>query len=102
MSTYIMRIFPHILSRNQVHFNLIVNSNMTFQGWGVRNITLVDGGKVSYSNPVRQSLFTFDDCMNGGKHKATAAAEALVEIFPRMVSGMLYMVLYLKSMSAVN
>lgn len=53
-------------------------------GWGVRNLTLVDGGKVSYSNPVRQSLFTFNDCLNGGKHKATAAAEALVEIFPRM------------------
>ena len=28
-------------------------------GWGVRNITLVDNGTVSYSNPVRQSLFTF-------------------------------------------
>lgn len=28
-------------------------------GWGVRNITLVDNGFVSYSNPVRQSLFTF-------------------------------------------
>lgn len=28
-------------------------------GWGVRNITLVDNGTVSYSNPVRQSLFSF-------------------------------------------
>ena len=28
-------------------------------GWGIRNITLVDSGKVSYSNPVRQSLFNF-------------------------------------------
>ncbi len=29
-------------------------------GWGVRTITLVDNGTVSYSNPVRQSLFKFD------------------------------------------
>jgi len=38
-------------------------------GWGVRNITFVDYGKVSYSNPVRQSLFTFDDSTKGGKPK---------------------------------
>ena len=35
-------------------------------GWGVRHITLVDNGRVSYSNPVRQSLFTFKDCLEGG------------------------------------
>ena len=29
-------------------------------GWGVRNITCVDNGKVSFSNPVRQSLFMFE------------------------------------------
>ena len=51
-------------------------------GWGVRNITLVDNSMVSYSNPVRQSLFVFDDSLNGGKPKATAAAEALCHIFP--------------------
>jgi len=51
-------------------------------GWGVRNITLVDNGTVSYSNPVRQSLFVFDDSLNGGQPKATAAAEALCRIFP--------------------
>lgn len=56
------------------------------QGWGVRHLTLVDNGKVSYSNPVRQNLFTFKDCQNGGRHKAVAAAEALLEIFPKMVS----------------
>lgn len=56
------------------------------QGWGVRHLTLVDNGKVSYSNPVRQNLFTFKDCQNGGRHKAVAAAEALREIFPKMVS----------------
>ena len=38
-------------------------------GWGVRHITLVDNGRVSYSNPVRQSLFTFKDCLEGGIYK---------------------------------
>ena len=54
----------------------------TLLGWGVRNISLVDSGKVSYSNPVRQSLFTFQDCLDGGRAKATAAADHLREIFP--------------------
>ena len=31
-------------------------------GWGVRQITLVDNGRVSYSNPSRQCLFEFEDC----------------------------------------
>lgn len=53
-------------------------------GWGVRNITFVDSGKVSYSNPVRQTLFTFDDCLEGGKPKAAAAAESMKRIFPDM------------------
>ncbi|XP_076037635.1 autophagy-related 7 [Oratosquilla oratoria] len=53
-------------------------------GWGVRTITLVDSGKVSYSNPVRQSLFVFNDCFDGGTSKAVAAAEALKAIFPRV------------------
>ncbi|EGC31572.1 hypothetical protein DICPUDRAFT_156564 [Dictyostelium purpureum] len=50
--------------------------------WGVRNITFVDSSKVSYSNPVRQSLFTFDDCTPKNKEKSVAAAEALKKIFP--------------------
>ncbi|KAF8317660.1 E1-like protein-activating [Clavulina sp. PMI_390] len=50
--------------------------------WGVRNITLLDSGKVSFSNPVRQPLFEFDDCLDGGKPKAEAAAAALKRIFP--------------------
>ncbi|MPC14816.1 Ubiquitin-like modifier-activating enzyme ATG7 [Portunus trituberculatus] len=54
-------------------------------GWGVRHITLVDSAKVSYSNPVRQNLFTFSDCQSGGRHKAVAAAEALLQIFPKML-----------------
>jgi len=40
---------------------------------------LVDSGKVSYSNPVRQSLYTYSD---SGKPKAAAAAENLKSIFP--------------------
>ncbi|KZO99221.1 hypothetical protein CALVIDRAFT_561615 [Calocera viscosa TUFC12733] len=41
----------------------------TLMGWGVRNITFVDLGKVSSSNPVRQPLFDFEDCFDGGKPK---------------------------------
>ena len=51
-------------------------------GWGVRKITLVDNASVSYSNPVRQPLFNFEDCQNGGKKKALRAAESLREIYP--------------------
>ncbi|KAF8967023.1 hypothetical protein BDZ97DRAFT_1804814 [Flammula alnicola] len=51
-------------------------------GWGVRTITFVDSGKVSFSNPVRQPLFEFVDCLDGGKPKAECAAESLKKIFP--------------------
>lgn len=51
-------------------------------GWGVRKITFVDNAKVSYSNPVRQPLYNFKDCLNGGALKAQRAAEALKEIYP--------------------
>lgn len=51
-------------------------------GWGVRNITFVDNAKVSFSNPVRQPLFGFRDCVAGGVDKAERAAEALREIYP--------------------
>ncbi|RZB73669.1 Ubiquitin-like modifier-activating enzyme atg7 isoform D [Glycine soja] len=50
--------------------------------WGVRKITLVDNGRVAMSNPLRQSLYTLDDCLNGGEFKATAAVESLKRIFP--------------------
>lgn len=57
------------------------NVARTLLGWGIRNFKIVDNGKVSYSNPVRQSLFTLDDCQGGegggGRPKAVAAAEAL-------------------------
>lgn len=51
-------------------------------GWGVRKITLCDSGVVSYSNPVRQTLFNFEDCIGGATPKAQAAADALKKIFP--------------------
>lgn len=59
----------------------------TLLGWGVRKITFVDNSRVSYSNPVRQSLYTFEDCIDGGKPKAKAAAEALRRIFPDVDAG---------------
>jgi ubiquitin-like modifier-activating enzyme ATG7 len=45
--------------------------------WGVRHLTFVDSGRVSYSNPLRQSLFTLRDCKDGGAPKAEAAAAAV-------------------------
>uniref|UniRef100_A0A3Q2TCY0 Ubiquitin-like modifier-activating enzyme ATG7 n=1 Tax=Fundulus heteroclitus TaxID=8078 RepID=A0A3Q2TCY0_FUNHE len=58
------------------------NVARTLMGWGVRHITFVDNAKISYSNPVRQPLFEFEDCLGGGKSKATAAAGRLTKIFP--------------------
>jgi len=48
----------------------------------VRHITFVDNAKISFSNPVRQSLFFYEDCLEGGKSKAVAAANSLKRIFP--------------------
>ncbi|KAI9298059.1 hypothetical protein K502DRAFT_362795 [Neoconidiobolus thromboides FSU 785] len=61
---------------NHVALNLLA--------WNVNNITFVDNGKVSFSNPVRQPLFKFEDCINGGKEKATTAAENLKLIYPEV------------------
>lgn len=55
-------------------------------GWGVRKITFVDYGKISYSNPVRQPLFEFEDCAGGGKPKAETAAAMLKRIYPGVES----------------
>lgn len=54
----------------------------TILGWGGKHITLLDNGKVSYSNPVRQPLYDFEDCLEGGKWKAPTAAERLRKIYP--------------------
>ncbi|KAI9470976.1 MAG: E1-like protein-activating enzyme Gsa7p/Apg7p [Benjaminiella poitrasii] len=51
-------------------------------GWGIRHITFVDNGKVSFSNPVRQPLYNFEDALNGGSSKAETAAENLKKIQP--------------------
>lgn len=58
---------------------------VSMQGWGVRHVTFVDNAKISYSNPVRQPLYEFEDCLAGGKPKALAAAERLQKIFPGVV-----------------
>lgn len=55
----------------------------TLLGWGVRKFKFVDYGKVSYSNPVRQNLFTLEDChadSGSGRPKAVAASDALKTI----------------------
>ena len=58
----------------------------TLMAWGIRKITFVDSSKVSFSNPVRQPLFEFEDCLEGGKPKAECAANRLKRIFPGVVS----------------
>ena len=59
------------------------NVARALMGWGVRDITFVDGGAVSHSNPVRQSLFTYADCVAPERRaKALAAADAVNGIFP--------------------
>ncbi|XP_049872058.1 ubiquitin-like modifier-activating enzyme ATG7 [Pectinophora gossypiella] len=54
--------------------------------WGFRHFTFIDSGKVSFSNPTRQVLFNFQDCLAGGTHKAIAAAENLRLILPTVVT----------------
>jgi len=55
----------------------------TLMGWGVRDLTFVDNGVVSYSNPARQSLFEYEDCV-ARANKSVAAAQRLQKIFPGM------------------
>ena len=55
-------------------------------GWGIQEVTFVDNSKVSFSNPVRQSLFHFEDCLNGGADKAETAAASLRRIYPGVKS----------------
>ena len=61
-------------------------SNYIFKAWGVQKITFVDNSRVSFSNPVRQTLFQFEDCLDGGKSKAQAAADSLKRVFPGVVN----------------
>jgi hypothetical protein len=39
----------------------ILYLNRSLVGWGVRHLTFVDNGRVSFSNPSRQCLFEFED-----------------------------------------
>lgn len=51
--------------------------------WGIKDLTLVDNSRISYSNPVRQILYTFEDCSKGTQvYKADAAAANLKKIHP--------------------
>lgn len=52
----------------------------------MRHISFVDNGKVSFSNPVRQPLYHFEDSLNGGALKAKSAAKNLKLIQPTVVS----------------
>lgn len=52
--------------------------------WGYTKLTFVDNGRVSYSNPVRQCLFTFDDSRAEDNFKATTAARRIAEIYPKV------------------
>ena len=61
---------------------MVTEHSVRSQGWGVRKITFVDNGSVSFSNPVRQPLFDFKDCLAGGAKKAFRASEALKEVYP--------------------
>ncbi|KAJ3200716.1 Autophagy protein 7, partial [Clydaea vesicula] len=57
----------------------------SLMAWGIRDITFVDNGKISFSNPIRQPLYEFEDCLTNGeevKFKANVAAEKLKKIFP--------------------
>ncbi|TPX68561.1 hypothetical protein SpCBS45565_g03085 [Spizellomyces sp. 'palustris'] len=54
----------------------------SLMAWGIRHISFVDNGRVSFSNPVRQPLFTFEDSLDGGRPKAVVAAENLRKVFP--------------------
>lgn len=51
--------------------------------WGIKEMSIVDNAKISYSNPVRQTLYTFDDCAkSNSSFKAEAAATSLRRIHP--------------------
>jgi ubiquitin-like modifier-activating enzyme ATG7 len=51
-------------------------------GWGARNINFIDNAKISFSNPVRQSLYNFQDSQEMDAYKADLASKRLKEIFP--------------------
>lgn len=56
------------------------------KAWGAQHVSFVDCGHVSLSNPVRQSLYFYEDALHGGKPKAATAAARLKQINPCVVS----------------
>jgi len=56
---------------------------------------------VSFSNPVRQPLFFFEDSLEGGKPKAQTAAENLKKVYPGVVC-MLKNVFYVRRKIFLN
>ncbi|EKX47763.1 hypothetical protein GUITHDRAFT_86202 [Guillardia theta CCMP2712] len=62
------------------------NVARSLTSWGFRKITFVDYGKVSYSNPTRQWLFEFEDCLSLSRSDVSlqAAADRLSRIVPNM------------------
>ncbi|CAD5220038.1 unnamed protein product [Bursaphelenchus okinawaensis] len=62
------------------------NLARSFLGWGVKHFTFIDNSVVSYNNPVRQSLFTFEDAKQGNKSKSVTAADSLKKIYPSVCS----------------
>lgn len=83
------RILPELepMKMKELRFLLVGSGTLgcslarTLMGWGVRKMTFIDAGKVSFSNPVRQSLFTHADAAEG-RSKAKAAREAVEAIMP--------------------
>lgn len=51
--------------------------------WGFRYITFIDNGRISLSNPIRQSLYEYKDC---NKLKSECASKMLKRIYPGMNS----------------
>lgn len=80
------------LKKNYLFYKLSFShsySTIKIKGWGVETITFVDNSKVSYSNPVRQSLFVFQDSISNSSKdnfKSLLAAENLKQIYPGVVS----------------
>lgn len=53
--------------------------------WGFKHLTFLDNGRVSYSNPLRQTLYTHADAIAGNAMKAVTAAKRMQEINPTAV-----------------
>ncbi|MFH4976020.1 hypothetical protein AB6A40_002729 [Gnathostoma spinigerum] len=69
------------------------NISRALLGWGFKKFTFVDCAPVSFSNPVRQSLFDFSDSLDGGKLKSVAAASAIKRIYPSVEADAVNMII---------